>query len=76
MTTAERQARIRAKRAKMGIIQVNVWVPVAAAASVKLAAERMVANPELFIDVLRHRQTGKLSGRKTAPISDRLDPKD
>ncbi len=64
MTTAERQARLRARRAELGIIQVAVWVPVAAAASVKLAAERMVANPELFIDVLRHRRTGKLIGRK------------
>lgn len=66
MTGAERQARYRAKRENAGLVQVNVWLPPAAAADLQLAAELMRANPELSIARLVDRVTGRLVGLRTA----------
>jgi hypothetical protein len=63
-TNAEHQARLRERRAAAGIVQVTVWAPTEAAASIKEAAERMCGNRDLILDGLRHRRTGRWLGFK------------
>lgn len=64
MTNAERQAALKARRAKAGIVQVNVWVPQSAVADMQRAAELCRADPELTIARLVNTRTGKLRGLK------------
>lgn len=68
MTGAERQARYRAKREGAGLVQVNVWLPPAAAADIQLAAERMRNNPQLSIARLVDRGTGRLVSLKVRKV--------
>lgn len=63
---AARQARARAKRELTGLVQVNVWVPAAAAPELTLAAELMRANPALRVARLVDTATGKLVGLRGA----------
>jgi hypothetical protein len=69
MTNAERQARLKAKRADAGLVQINLWVPAGAADELMRAAELMRANPDLRVARLVNRATGKLTGLKPAAKS-------
>lgn len=63
-SSAERQRRFKAKMAEQGFVQVNVWVPMAAAADIQRAAELMRAGPHLTVARLMDVKTGRLTGLK------------
>lgn len=65
-TSAERQTAFRQRQAAKGIIPVTVWAPAGRAGAIREAAERMLENGDLTIDVLRNERTGKLAGKRRA----------
>jgi hypothetical protein len=61
MTTAERSQKFKAGQRAKGLVQVNVWLPAAAAAEFRQAAEAIAANPgELRIGRLVNVRTGRV----------------
>lgn len=65
MTNAQRQARLKAKRAELGLVQCNLWVPVSAVPELQRAAALLRDNPALAIARLVDTRTGKLRGLKS-----------
>jgi hypothetical protein len=59
---ADRARRRRAKLSESGIVQLNLWVPVGAAADMRLAAEIMREAPHLRLGPLRDPVSGKFVG--------------
>lgn len=64
MSNAERQAALKARRAKQGLVQLNLWVPASAVSELKRAAEMICADPNLAVARLVDTRTGKLKGLK------------
>lgn len=64
MTSAERQAALKARRAELGLVQCNMWVPASAVPELQRAAELMRENTDLTVARLVNRRTGKLRGLK------------
>ncbi len=60
-SNAERQAALRAKREKDGLVSLTVFVPKNQAAQIKAAIAQLVAYPYLEIGALRDTRTGKLA---------------
>ena len=69
VTAAERQARLRKRRADAGLVQCNVWLPAHAVASVQAAADAiidgMIEGRRLEVARLVDRASGKLRGIKS-----------
>lgn len=61
MTSAQRQAAFRARKAALGFIPVTIMVPSDCAAELRLLAEKLVANRDLKVGPLRNERTGKLA---------------
>lgn len=59
-TNAERQQRKRARLARAGLVQCNLWVPAAAVAELQQQAELLRAHPHLVPGPLRDPVSGKL----------------
>lgn len=70
MTNAERQAALKARRAKAGMVQINLWLPASAVADMQRAAELCRADPELTVARLVNTRTGKLRGLKPSKAKD------
>jgi hypothetical protein len=68
-SSADRQRAFKARRAATGLVQCNVWVPAACAAELKLAAELMVADPDLRVARLMDVKTGRLRGLKPSLVT-------
>jgi hypothetical protein len=64
VTNSERQARHKSRLVALGLVQVAVWVPVAAVADIQRAAELLRANPLLTVARLANVKTGRLVSLK------------
>lgn len=71
MTSAERARRHKAKLVEAGMVQINLWVPAAAAADIQRAGELIRANPLLSVARLVNTQTGRLVGLRTKEPADK-----
>lgn len=63
MTNAIRQEQWALRMKEQGFAPCTVWVPVGAVAEMRLAAEKMRADPDLTVGPLVSRTTGRLVGR-------------
>lgn len=59
-TNAERQRAFRARKRAEGLVACTVMVPDEQFAVLQMIAERMRANPNLTVSVLRDQLTGRL----------------
>ena len=59
-SNAERTARCRGKRFAAGLVQLNIVVPAAAVDDLRIAASRLRDDPDLTVDRLTSRRTGRL----------------
>jgi hypothetical protein len=64
MTSTQRAARLKERRAEAGLVQCNLWVPAGALAELKRAAELSRENPNLAVARLVDTRTGRLRGLK------------
>ena len=60
MTNAERQRAFRARKRAEGLVACTVMVPAAQAAVIQMIAERLCADRNLTVSVLRNEVSGRL----------------
>ena len=67
LTSTERAARLRERRAAQGLVPCTIWLPAAATAEFNQAAELIRAHPELRLARLMSTKTGRMCGLKGPP---------
>jgi hypothetical protein len=70
MQSHERQAAHKARKRAAGLVQVNVWLPEAAAADMRRAAEIIRQYPRLTIGRLLDPATGRLVGLRNPKVAE------